>query len=167
MTVRAPTTPKGATLPQTGNQTVPDVVAVPAADYGMLDVLRAQELNVRTPPGPGYSGQDPGSPPPVIPVSGGLVSGGNFFPGVSGGGVPVRGFIPPNGLAGFAQQTPAVQALYRRRGTGKRKKRASSSASSSPKRRTKKKRAGARGKLKKGSAAAKRYMASIRRKRKK
>lgn len=78
-------------------------------------------------------------------------------------------FIPPNGLAGFAQQTPAVQSLYRGRksgGGGRRRRRAKATAAAP--RRRKKKAAGARGKarLVKGSAAAKRYMAKIRRMRK-
>lgn len=74
-------------------------------------------------------------------------------------------FMPPNGFAGLAQQTPAVQALYsrgRRTMSGGRKRRrvAKSTTTSSRKRRGKKKLA----RLVKGSAAAKRYMAKIRRK---
>lgn len=80
-------------------------------------------------------------------------------------------YIPPNGLAGFAQQTPAVQSMGSRRTSSRRTKRRKSSASggSSKRRRTKKKSAGARkpARLVKGSAAAKRYMASIRAKRRK
>lgn len=79
-------------------------------------------------------------------------------------------FIPPAGFAGLAQQTPAVQALYRgKRGGGKRR--------ASSKRRTKKKVAAAAGsrrrakraggKFTKGSAAAKRHMAKLRGMRKK
>lgn len=85
-------------------------------------------------------------------------------------------FIPPNGFAGFAQQTPAVQSLYR----GKRKTKSRRTRSGAikgmrgeyarRKKIPKSKRLGARKKkaarLVKGSAAAKRYMASIRRKRK-
>lgn len=100
--------------------------------------------------------------------------------GFSGGSVsiPLLGgsrmtiIVPPGGFAGFAQQTPAVQAMFQRAGRkgGKR--------SAAKRRRTKKKAAGAtrkrrrassprkRARLVKGSAAAKRYMASIRRKRK-
>lgn len=79
--------------------------------------------------------------------------------------------VPPGGFAGFAQQTPATQALFQRAGRkgGKRtqSKRRKAAKSAAPKRR--KKTAAKRGRparLVKGSAAAKRYMASIRRKRK-
>lgn len=78
-------------------------------------------------------------------------------------------FIPPNGFAGFAQQTSAVQSLYRsRRNGGSRKRRAKASPMRAKKKRAGK-RASARGgkaRLVKGSAAAKRYMAKIRKKRK-
>jgi hypothetical protein len=78
-------------------------------------------------------------------------------------------FIPPNGLAGFAQQTPAVQALYARRsrsGGGSRRRR-KKKAAGAVKRRAK--RAGKRSakKFVKGSAAAKRHMAKLRKMRKK
>lgn len=76
-------------------------------------------------------------------------------------------FIPPNGFAGFAQQTAAVQSLFRKRGNGGGRRRRKSTKAAPM--RSKKKRAGARrgkARLVKGSAAAKRYMASIRRKRK-
>jgi len=83
--------------------------------------------------------------------------------------------VPPGGFAGFAQQTPATQAMFQRAGRpgGKR--------SAAVRRRKKRKTVKARGtrakvrkrttskrkaRLVKGSAAAKRYMASIRRKRK-
>lgn len=84
--------------------------------------------------------------------------------------------VPPGGFAGFAQQTPAVQALMRKKTTRKKRKK---------KKVTKKKRAraqgvGARGKasqrtrtaagkgrLVKGSKAAKDRMAKIRKMRKK
>lgn len=80
--------------------------------------------------------------------------------------------IPVGGFAGFAQQTPAVQSLYRggRRASGSGRRRRKKKAAAAPRRR---RRAAAksrgRGKLKrlvKGSAAAKRYMAKIRRMRK-
>jgi hypothetical protein len=76
-------------------------------------------------------------------------------------------FIPPNGLAGFAQQTPAVQALYRRRRSGggggrRRKKKAAGAVKRKAKRTARKKIA----KFTKGSAAAKRHMAKLRNMRK-
>lgn len=78
-------------------------------------------------------------------------------------------FMPPNGFAGLAQQTPAVQQLYRKRGSvgggARRRRRTKSKVSVRTKRR-----ASSRSKpmrLVKGSAAAKRYMSKIRRMRKK
>lgn len=73
--------------------------------------------------------------------------------------------VPIGGFAGFAQQTPAVQSLYgSRRGRSGGRRRKKKAAAAAPRRR---KRVGRRaGKLKKGSAAAKRYMAKIRRMRK-
>lgn len=75
-------------------------------------------------------------------------------------------FIPPNGLAGFAQQTPAVQALYRRRrsggGGGRRRKKKAAGAVKRRKRTARKKIS----KFTKGSAAAKRHMAKLRNMRK-
>lgn len=78
-------------------------------------------------------------------------------------------FIPPNGLAGFAQQTPAVQALYARRGRSnggrrRRKKKAAGAVKSRVKRATKR---ATGSKFTKGSAAAKRHMAKLRKMRKK
>ena len=83
--------------------------------------------------------------------------------------------VPPGGFAGFAQQTPATQALFQRAGrvggatTRRRKrrtkaktKRAARARSAAPRTR---KRAKAK-RLVKGSRAAKAYMAKIRRKRK-
>lgn len=77
----------------------------------------------------------------------------------------MSGFMPPNGFAGLAQQTPAVQALYSRGRRGKstgirRRRRAKVAKSTRARKRGKKKLA----RLVKGSAAAKRYMAKIRRK---
>lgn len=79
-------------------------------------------------------------------------------------------FMPPNGFAGLAQQTPAVQALYGQRGRRSTSRRRKKSAAAAPKRR---RRAASKSKgsrklkrLVKGSAAAKRYMAKIRRMRK-
>jgi len=94
------------------------------------------------------------------------------------GGQLVRIIVPPGGFAGFAQQTPATQRLFSqaagRRGgqtTQRRRRRKAKaaaprrrrrSASSAPRRRARRARPA---RLVKGSAAAKRYMASIRRKR--
>jgi len=81
--------------------------------------------------------------------------------------------IPPGGFAGFAQQTPATQALFQRAGrkgglrsAAKRRRSTKKKAvrATGRKRRTRTTR---KARLVKGSAAAKRYMASIRRKRKK
>ena len=77
--------------------------------------------------------------------------------------------VPPGGFAGFAQQTAATQAMFQRAGR-------KGGLKSARKRRAKKKAAPVRARRKrakskrparlvKGSAAAKRYMASIRRKR--
>lgn len=78
--------------------------------------------------------------------------------------------VPPGGFAGFAQQTPATQAMFQRAGrkggkrsARKRRAKAKASGKTARKRRTPRKR---NGKLVKGSAAAKRRMAAIRRKRK-
>jgi hypothetical protein len=92
-----------------------------------------------------------------------------FIPGggQSGGGIPIMAgqFIPPNGFAGFAQQTAAVQSLFRKRGSnGGARKRRKKTAAAAPRR--KKRASGKKARLVKGSAAAKRYMAKIRRKRK-
>lgn len=80
----------------------------------------------------------------------------------------MRQFIPPNGLAGFAQQTPAVQALYRRGRSGggarRRRKKKAAGAVKRVSRRKSAKRATKR--FAKGSAAAKRHMAKLRRMRK-
>jgi len=83
--------------------------------------------------------------------------------------------VPPGGFAGFAQQTPATQALFQRAGrtnggtvrrrkrrTKAKTKRAARARSAAPRTR---KRAKAN-RLVKGSRAAKAYMAKIRRKRK-
>jgi hypothetical protein len=87
---------------------------------------------------------------------------------------PVSIVVPPGGFAGFAQQTAATQELFRRAGRlggqatqrKRRRKTAKKKAvRASGRRRTR--RAGKPARLVKGSAAAKRYMASIRRKRKK
>lgn len=85
--------------------------------------------------------------------------------------MPLGQFIPPNGLAGFAQQTPAVQSLYSRRGRSgggrkRRKKAAAAGAKRSVKRRVRRAAAGKAKRFVKGSAAAKRHMAKLRKMRK-
>lgn len=76
------------------------------------------------------------------------------------------GFMPPNGFAGLAQQTAAVQSLYRRGSQAvrraKRKVKQVRTAARTAKRTARRK----TGQLKKGSAEAKRYMAKIRKMRK-
>lgn len=83
--------------------------------------------------------------------------------------------IPPGGFAGFAQQTDATRLLFSRgvrkggtRMAGVRRKRRKKTAAKSTRRRTRtraRKSSKRPARLVKGSAAAKRYMASIRRKR--
>jgi hypothetical protein len=80
------------------------------------------------------------------------------------------GFIPPGGVAGFNQMTPSSQLALTRgaRGTRTRSKRRKTRTKRTKTRKARKTRT-KRGKAKrfvKGSAAAKRYMAKIRRKRK-
>jgi hypothetical protein len=86
-------------------------------------------------------------------------------------------FVPPGGFAGFAQQTPATQALLGIAGVAraptsgrrrKKKKRTARkrAAPASPRRSTRRKKSGA-ARLVKGSAAAKRHMARLRKMRKK
>lgn len=80
-------------------------------------------------------------------------------------------YIPPNGFAGFAQQTTAVQSMGQRRGarsTGRRRKKKAAGATKRRVRRAsgaRKTRSG--GKFTKGSAAAKRHMAKLRKMRRK
>jgi hypothetical protein len=80
------------------------------------------------------------------------------------------GFIPPGGMAGFSQMAPASQLALTRGGRGtrtrsKRRKTRKTKTRRTKTRRTKTKRGKAK-RFVKGSAAAKRYMAKIRRKRK-
>lgn len=82
----------------------------------------------------------------------------------------MRVTVPPGGFAGFAQQTDATKALFQRAGrkggkTSARRRRKTAKAAA-PKRRRKSAKAKRPARLVKGSAAAKKYMASIRRKRK-
>lgn len=76
-------------------------------------------------------------------------------------------FIPPNGFAGFAQQTAAVQQLYRKGGGAKRRKKKATRAAAPRKKRAKRAAARGAGKFVKGSAAAKAHMARLRKMRKK
>lgn len=123
----------------------------------------------------------PSAPPPPPP-------GATPFAPMGGGGsgsvsIPLTGdprdmrsiVVPPGGFAGFAQQTPATQALFQRAGriggkrsAAKRKRKKSAKkrvARAAPKRRRRAK-SKRPARLVKGSAAAKRYMASIRKRRK-
>lgn len=83
-----------------------------------------------------------------------------------------RIYIPPNGFAGQGQQTHANQLVPAAAGMTRapRKRRKKSSTRSSTRKRSTRKRSTRKSKrparLVKGSAAAKRYMAKIRRKRK-
>ena len=82
--------------------------------------------------------------------------------------------IPPNGFIGAGQQTQAVQfglrqamgtnRTMKRSGSSKRRKKKRAGVSSAPRKRRAKR---GKARLVKGSAAAKAYMAKIRKKRKK
>lgn len=76
--------------------------------------------------------------------------------------------VPPGGFAGFSQQTQATQALFSaalKKKTVRKKRTRKKAAKKRPaKRKTRRKKAGKR--LVKGSAAAKRRMAQLRRMRK-
>ncbi len=82
--------------------------------------------------------------------------------------------VPPGGFAGFAQQTPATQELFRRAGrlggqrsaATRRRRKAKTARRSGSARRRRRAVSAKKGRLVKGSAAAKRYMARIRRMRK-
>jgi len=82
----------------------------------------------------------------------------------------MRTIVPPGGFAGFSQMTQATQRALSagvrgtRSGTRRRKKSSGKKRASSSKRR--KSTGRKRGKLVKGSAAAKRFMANLRKKRK-
>lgn len=115
------------------------------------------------------------------PQSGGGAANVPFGPAGGGGSmsIPVLEtrnlatlIVPPGGFVAFGSQTPATQEMFRRAG------RLGGTRSAAKRRRTKKKRAAAPAarrrrrstkrpaRLVKGSAAAKRYMASIRKRRK-
>jgi hypothetical protein len=75
--------------------------------------------------------------------------------------------VPPGGFAGFAQQTPATQQLFARAGRigGRRsaaKRRRKSAKKKAVRASGRKRRTSTRGKLRKGSPAAKRRMAQLR-----
>lgn len=106
---------------------------------------------------------------PFAPTGGG--GGSTVIPILEGR--TVRNLVvPPGGFAGFAQQTAATQAMFQRAGrkgglTSARRRKRKTTAKKKAVRRVKRKtpRKSAR-RLVKGSAAAKAYMAKIRRKRK-
>ena len=79
-------------------------------------------------------------------------------------------FVPPGGFAGFAQQTPAVQAMLAKtpRKKARKKKKPATGARSAPKKKATPRKSTAKkgGRLKKGSPEAKRRMAQIRKLRK-
>jgi hypothetical protein len=89
-------------------------------------------------------------------------------PGDSQWGYDMGGFLPPGGLAGFSQMMGVSKLALTRGSRGKSvrsgKRRRKRTKTAKPRKRKAAKRSKAR--LVKGSAAAKRYMASIRRKRK-
>jgi len=124
-----------------------------------------------SPPTPPVVTQSPAS----VPFGYGGGGGGQsaYIPLINGGSVKTM-IVPPGGFAGFAQQTPATQQLFARAGKkgGKRsaatrkRRKTKGKVKASPRRKRKTARAKRPARLVKGSAAAKRYMASIRRKRK-
>lgn len=77
-------------------------------------------------------------------------------------------FVPPNGFAGFAQQTSAVQSLFRRKGGGgkRRRRAAAKKVARAGKRRVRRAAASGAKRFVKGSPAAKRHMAKLRKMRK-
>lgn len=129
------------TLPPGAPQSYPDVPKVRVADV----------------PFPNYGASVGGASSAIPLLTGGSVS--NLI-------------VPPGGFAGFAQQTPATQAMFRAAGRRGGKRSAAKRRRSKKKRatapRAAKRRAPRRGKsrLVKGSAAAKAYMAKIRKMRK-
>lgn len=96
--------------------------------------------------------------------------------GSSGGGIPIPmgTFVPPNGFAGLSQQTPAVQQLYRSKGRGgatrtrrrRSKKKAAGVSKTRVRRASGTRKSSVKKRMVKGSAAAKRWMAKIRKMRK-
>lgn len=98
----------------------------------------------------------------------------NVIPVLESKRVSAKLIVPPGGFAGFAQQTAATQELFRAAGmkggrtTQRRRRKAKATRKKRAVRATKKRtrRSSKRpARLVKGSAAAKRYMAKIRRKR--
>jgi len=102
------------------------------------------------------------------------MSGSNVIP-LLGPRVKSNLIVPPGGFAGFAQQTAATQRMFQQAGRiggqstqrKRRRKAAKKKAVRAVGRKRRAKRSGKPARLVKGSAAAKRYMASIRRKRRK
>lgn len=81
--------------------------------------------------------------------------------------MPAKLFVPTGGFAGFAQQTPAVQALLKKKRAAKKRPAKKRRVTRAPaKKRPAKKRVATKGRLKKGSPAAKRRMAQLRKMRK-
>jgi hypothetical protein len=125
------------------------------------------------PPSPPTVTYPPSSSPASQPFfSVGQASQSVYVPLLKGSTVKI--IVPPGGFAGFAQQTPATQQLFAKAGRkgGKRsaatrkRRKTKAKAKASPRRKRKTARAKRPARLVKGSAAAKRYMASIRRKKK-
>lgn len=112
-----------------------------------------------------------GGGPADLPLSGMAAGGSASIPLLRGDSMPNL-IVPPGGFAGFAQQTAATQALFQRAGRiggmrsaskRRRKRKASNAGASKKRRRTSSRR---KQKLVKGSAAAKRFMANLRKRRK-
>ena len=102
--------------------------------------------------------------PDAAPASPIEYEGGSYS-----GAYSMAGIVPPGGFSGFAQMTPTSKAaqgfgrLLKAAGGRRRRKKAKSTKRRAKKTRSRKRKAG---KLVKGSAAAKRFMANLRRKRK-
>lgn len=121
-----------------------------------------------------YTGEPVAPPPPSSPADVPFVPVGGSGGGIGSIVIPLLGgnvsnlIVPPGGFAGFAQQTQATQALFQRAGrlggvrSARRRKRrtAKKKAAAAPRRRRRTRSSPKR--LVKGSAAAKRYMARIR-----
>lgn len=132
-------------------------------------MTKVSRIPVSDPPPPPPPPQS--APPGAVPfIIGGGAGSSTVIPILEGGRVRTI-VVPPGGFAGFAQQTPATQAMFQRAGRKgglrsarkRRKTKAKTKRAKTTRRRTTR---GKKARLVKGSAAAKRYMASIRRKRK-
>lgn len=117
--------------------------------------------------------QTPGGAP--FSPGGSLGGGGSVFIPVQAGGSMADLIVPPGGFIAFGSQTPATQALFQRWGrmggrtSAARRRRRRKTTAAAPKRRrtasaSRRRRTSTRraARLVKGSAAAKRYMARIR-----